>query len=261
VLALATGFDVPDVDCILWLRPTQSPVLYAQGAGRGMRIADGKTDCLWLDFSDTTERLGPVDAIKGRKKRKGAADQGAPFAICPECGEHVMPASAMFCTACGAKMREDEPEQARKASNAAIMAHQIAPKIHTYPVSRVEYARHPGRDGKPDSMRVDYYSGLRRVASEWVCFEHGGFAGEKARQWWARRDFGGATFDNENETPKTTEQAVRCLLTGRPFFLTPTAITVNETGKYPEIIRHHWEPIDEPGPTQHQQRSLEENTA
>ena len=64
VLALATGFDVPDVDCILWLRPTQSPVLYVQGAGRGMRIADGKTDCLWLDFSDTTERLGPVDAIK-----------------------------------------------------------------------------------------------------------------------------------------------------------------------------------------------------
>ena len=33
VLALATGFDVPDVDCILWLRPTQSPVLYVQGAG------------------------------------------------------------------------------------------------------------------------------------------------------------------------------------------------------------------------------------
>ena len=119
---------MPDVDCILWLRPTQSPVLYVQGAGRGMRIADSKTDCLWLDFSDTTERLGPVDAIKGRKERKGAADQGAPFAICPECGEHVMPASAMFCTACGAKMREDEPEPARKASNAAIMAHQIAPK-------------------------------------------------------------------------------------------------------------------------------------
>ena len=254
VLALATGFDVPDVDCILWLRPTQSPVLYAQGAGRGMRIADGKTDCLWLDFSDTTERLGPVDAIKGRKKRKCAADQGAPFAICPECGEHVMPASAMFCTACGAKMREDEPEPARKASNAAIMAHQVAPKIHTYPVSRVEYARHPGRDGKPDSMRVDYYSGLRRVASEWVCFEHGGFAGEKARQWWARRH--PLVGDLNKACPKTTEHALTAFKG-----LEPPAITVNESGKYPEIIRHHWEPINEPGPTQHQQRSLEEITS
>ena len=218
-----------------------------------MRIADGKTDCLWLDFSDTTERLGPVDAIKGRKKRKGAADQGAPFAICPECGEHVMPASAQFCKACGAKMREDEPEQARKASNAAIMAHQVAPKIHTYPVSRVEYARHPGRDGKPDSMRVDYYSGLRRVASEWVCFEHGGFAGEKARQWWIKR--------SNNLTPAATPSKTTAALEDSVFLTRPQVVTVNESGKYPEIIRHHWEPINEPGPTQHQQRSLEEITS
>ena len=68
MLALATGFDVPDVDCIIWLRPTQSPVLYVQGAGRGLRIAEGKQNCLWIDFSDTTERLGPVDGIRGRKR-------------------------------------------------------------------------------------------------------------------------------------------------------------------------------------------------
>jgi DNA repair protein RadD len=134
------------------------------------------------------------------------------------------------------------------------MAHQIAPKIHTYPVSRVEYARHPGRDGKPDSMRVDYYSGLRRVASEWVCFEHGGFAGEKARQWWARRH--PLVGDLNKACPKTTEHALTAFKG-----LEPPAITVNESGKYPEIIRHHWEPINEPGPTQHQQRSLEEITS
>ena len=85
--------------------------------------------------------------------------------ICPECGEHVMPASAaMFAPPAARRCARTNSEPARKASNAAIMAHQVAPKIHTYPVSRVEYARHPGRDGKPDSMRVDYYSGLRRVA-------------------------------------------------------------------------------------------------
>jgi DNA repair protein RadD len=196
-----------------------------------MRIAPGKTDCLWLDFSDTTERLGPVDAIKGRKKRKGADDQGAPFAICPECGEHVMPASAQFCTACGAQMREPEPEQARKASNAAIMAHQRQPKIVTYPVDRVGYARHAGRDGKPDSMRVDYYDGLRRVASEWVCFEHGGFAGEKARQWWIRR-----SSHRTGATPTRTAPA----LEDAGLLSRPSAITVNETGRYPEVIGYEW---------------------
>jgi len=237
VLALATGFDVPDVDCILWLRPTQSPVLYVQGAGRGLRIAPGKADCLWLDFSDTTERLGPVDAIKGRKKRKGNDDQMAPFAICPECGEHVRPASALICPSCGAVIREEEPEEVRKASNAAIMSHQNAPKINTYPVDRVTYARHPGRDGKPDSMRVDYYSGLRRVASEWVCIEHGGFAGEKARQWWIRR-----SSPRTGSTPTRTAAA----LEDAGLLSQPTAIVVNETGRYPEIIRHLWEPLPEP---------------
>ena len=162
----------------------------------------------------------------------------------------------MFCTACGAQMREEEPEQARRASNAAIMAHQIAPKIHTYPVSRVEYARHPGRDGKPDSMRVDYYSGLRRVASEWVCFEHGGFAQAKAERWWEDRK----PREVRTHIKPTVNQAIH--LFGRARTLKePTAITVNESGKYPEIIRHHWEPINEPGPTQHQQRSLEEITS
>ena len=252
VLALATGFDVPDVDCILWLRPTKSPVLYVQGAGRGMRIADGKTDCLWLDFSDTTERLGPVDAIKGRKKRKGADDLGAPFAICPECGEHVIPASAQFCTACGAQMREPEPEQARRASNAAVMAHQAAPRINTYPVDRVAYALHPGRDGKPDSMRVDYHSGLRRVASEWVCFEHGGFAGEKARQWWIRR--------SNNLTPAATPSKTAAALKDAVFLSRPQAITVNETGRYPEIIRHQWTPYD-PDPVERIQGRTEEQAA
>jgi len=149
-------------------------------------------------------------------------------------------------------MREEEPEQARGASNAAIMAHQVAPKIHTYPVDRVEYAQHPGRDGKPDSLRVDYYSGLRRVASEWVCIFHGGFAGEKARGWWKTRDRFLELW------PKDIQDAVR--IAEKDQFLDPTAITVNETGRYPEIIRHQWTPY-EPDRTEQRQGRLEEKTA
>jgi len=237
VLALATGFDVPDVDCIIWCRPTQSPVLYVQGAGRGMRPADGKTDCLWLDYSDTTERLGPVDAIRGRKKRKGPADATAPYCVCGECGAQVRPASAITCPECGSQLREPEPEVARAASNAAILSHQLAAKITTYPVTDVRYGRHQ-KPGTPDSMRVDYYSGLRRVASEWVCLSHPGFAGAKAGQWWARRaprDF----------APGGTDQALEWIGTGYELER-PAAITVNESGKWPEIVRFDWSTNDEP---------------
>lgn len=44
------GVDLPFVDTLLLLRPTQSPVLFQQQIGRGLRLAKGKESCLVLDF-------------------------------------------------------------------------------------------------------------------------------------------------------------------------------------------------------------------
>jgi superfamily II DNA or RNA helicase len=44
------GIDLPIVDTLLLLRPTQSPVLFQQQIGRGLRLAPGKESCLVLDF-------------------------------------------------------------------------------------------------------------------------------------------------------------------------------------------------------------------
>ncbi|KAB2918409.1 MAG: DUF3427 domain-containing protein [Dechloromonas sp.] len=44
------GVDLPLVDTLLLLRPTQSPVLFQQQIGRGLRLAKGKESCLILDF-------------------------------------------------------------------------------------------------------------------------------------------------------------------------------------------------------------------
>ncbi|AWB65356.1 ATP-dependent helicase [Saccharobesus litoralis] len=51
VSVLTTGFDAPHVDVIAILRPTQSISLYQQIVGRGLRLADGKQDCLVLDYA------------------------------------------------------------------------------------------------------------------------------------------------------------------------------------------------------------------
>lgn len=236
VLALATGFDVPDVDCVIWCRPTRSPVLYVQGAGRGTRPAPGKTDCLWLDFSDTTERLGPIDQIRGRRKRAADPDPQAPYAVCKACGAHVRPASLMHCPECGELLREPVEAEARKASNAAILSAQLTTKIAAYPVDDVRYSRHI-KDGSPDSLRVDYFSGLRRVASEWVCLEHSGFAGAKASSWWARRS-------PRNFMPGGVGQALEWLSTGYEL-RRPAAVHVNESAKWPEIVKFEWS-NDEP---------------
>lgn len=44
------GVDIPEVDTLLLLRPTQSPVLFQQQIGRGLRLMPGKESCLVLDF-------------------------------------------------------------------------------------------------------------------------------------------------------------------------------------------------------------------
>ena len=49
-MLLTEGYDCPDVDCIVCLRPTKVRSLYSQIIGRGTRLAPGKKNCLVLDF-------------------------------------------------------------------------------------------------------------------------------------------------------------------------------------------------------------------
>ncbi|MBN1005696.1 DEAD/DEAH box helicase family protein [Amphritea pacifica] len=51
VAVLTTGFDAPHVDFIALLRPTQSVSLFQQIVGRGLRLAEGKRDCLVMDYA------------------------------------------------------------------------------------------------------------------------------------------------------------------------------------------------------------------
>lgn len=44
------GVDLPFVDTLLFLRPTQSALVFQQQLGRGLRLSEGKTSCLVLDF-------------------------------------------------------------------------------------------------------------------------------------------------------------------------------------------------------------------
>ena len=55
-MLLTEGFDEPEIDCVIVLRPTKSRNLYCQMVGRGTRLAEGKKDLLLLDFLWMTER-------------------------------------------------------------------------------------------------------------------------------------------------------------------------------------------------------------
>jgi DNA repair protein RadD len=224
---LTTGFNVKDVDCIALLRSTKSPVLYVQIAGRGMRTADGKEDCLWLDYTDTTERLGPVDAIAGHAKRK-ARDKTAPSKICEECG-NPNPISAKECIECGHPFDivEKDPH-GTTTSTAAVMSADVKPV--RYRVDRVSYAKHQ-KSGKPPSLRVEYWCGYRIVAKEWIALESANQWGRaSAATWWQKRT-------GHAMAPKNIDQALiyikDCGITE------PGHIEVNESKAYPEIVKYY----------------------
>lgn len=61
---LTTGFDFPELDCIVLLRPTRSIGLYYQMLGRGVRRAEGKKACKVIDLTSTVKELGRIETIK-----------------------------------------------------------------------------------------------------------------------------------------------------------------------------------------------------
>jgi len=73
------GFDAPETDCVILLRPTQSRALWCQMIGRGLRTAPGKTDCLILDpmWISGENSFTPADAFTVHPQAKSAQIQGS----------------------------------------------------------------------------------------------------------------------------------------------------------------------------------------
>lgn len=66
---LTEGWDFPSLGCVCMMRATQSRGLFMQALGRGLRLAPGKDDCLFLDMVDMPKHSleGPRDALGGKE--------------------------------------------------------------------------------------------------------------------------------------------------------------------------------------------------
>ncbi len=104
---VSEGFDVPAIDCLFLLRPTQSLVLYLQQVGRGLRPSPGKDVCWIFDHCSNSSRHGFPDDdriwdLDGQKKRKKSESDGPLCRTCPKCHE-VSRLSVRICP-CGYKL-------------------------------------------------------------------------------------------------------------------------------------------------------------
>jgi DNA repair protein RadD len=221
------GFNVKHVDCIVLLRPTLSKGLYAQMVGRGLRLHPDKKDCLILDYAHCIDTHGPIDClVAGDAKLEVCADCREVFSrairICPRCGWEI-PKQEI-------ERREREEAERRMHEARAAQAEILGRTPEDLEVDDVFVDLHR-KDGSPDSLRVSYRCGLT-VVREWVCLDHPGFAGQKARQWWARR------FGDAAATDVTVQSALQNMFLSQYLKAMTESITVVRPGRYHEIVSH-----------------------
>ncbi len=227
-MVLTVGWNNPATDLIALLRNTKSPVLYVQIAGRGMRLHPDKENCLWLDFTDTTSELGPVDQLKGRDPVEKKATTDAPVKICvnPLCQE-PNPAGVKYCKKCDTPFPENAPILNRESSKAQILS---TIKIPPKKVSRIFYYHHKKKKSDNASLRVEYLCGMN-VYKEWIPLESKSmFASAKSKAWWANR--------STEPMPDTVNEALQIIQT--THFKEPEFIETMKDGKYDTVSKYHF---------------------
>lgn len=218
---LTTGFDYPSIDLIGMLRATTSVGLWQQMVGRGLRIAEGKENCIVLDFAGNTQRLGAInDPIIPRRKGKKDSDQAgvAPMKICPQC-DCYNHSRATECEFCGYKF--PLYSKLNSQSSELELIKDVRPKYEQYEVKNVFYSKHRSKAGTT-SLKVSYGCGLNTF-TEYVCIEHQGFARTKAEQWFAAR--------SDLACPSSVDEVLAIADTLKK----PYMVTVNVNSKYKEI--------------------------
>jgi DNA repair protein RadD len=151
VTAASKGFDVADIGVVIMARPLRKSLAeHIQFFGRGLRIADGKDDCIVLDHSGNCQRFwqdmqeffesGVTELDDGKKKEKPKAKEKteAEAVKCPSCG-HLHKAMP-FCPSCGHQYPkkasvEHVPGTLKElvaTGNAAMLRRELWPQIAHY---------------------------------------------------------------------------------------------------------------------------------
>jgi len=215
---LTTGIDIEQIDLIIMLRPTMSIVLWIQMIGRGLRIYEGKSNCLVLDFAKNTERLGPInDPVIPKKKGDKPGD--VPIKICPNCQVYNY-IVVKECIACGFIFPKNS--NLTKLASSLDVIKNSEDNLEEFLVHDVYYFLHKKKD-KPNCLRCVYRCGISKY-EEYVHIERSGYLNIKAKIWWKNR--------LNLPFPTTVTEALKYV----QYLKKPKSIIVNTSEKYPSIV-------------------------
>jgi DNA repair protein RadD len=197
---LTTGFDVPRVDMIAMLRPTESTGLYVQMLGRGTRLYDGKSRCRVMDFSGNIVRHGPVDSLNLNTSSVGKSTEAkpkpAPMKICPQC-MLFNPAAVLHCCECDFEWPKPEVKHMAYSTQAPVMTREIKEEYHQ--VIGWTYNYYESAKGT-HTLRVDYALGKGNY-SEFKLIEGLSKGRLMFEYWWK-------AMRGKSPVPKTIDEAM-----------------------------------------------------
>lgn len=118
---ISEGFDVPDCECAILLRPTQSLTLYIQQSMRCMRYKPNKRAII-IDHVGNYSRHGMPDtdrkwSLNGCKKSKKKQDDDLSLTMCPQCFnvfETPVPPEPRICPQCGCNLDSEKKRELGK---------------------------------------------------------------------------------------------------------------------------------------------------
>ena len=227
---LTTGFDYPDIDLIAMLRPTMSPGLYVQMAGRGLRPKSHIDHCLVLDFAGNVSRHGPITKVK--PPSKGTSGEGeAPAKPCPECHE-IVHLSAKTCPSCGYVFPPPAPKNFRLHDD-DIMGRRGNQLI----VKNWQWRKHISKASGKEMVAVTYYGKLHeRPITEFFPVTHEGFVGQRA----IKNVLEIATRGNDVGDVQAIVASLEGMVDNMNKVTPPIAIEYKREGRYERVVRRIW---------------------
>ena len=243
-----TGFDAPHVDIVALLTSTNSPGLMAQMVGRGLRKAEGKQDCMILDYGGNIAKHGPVNAINppAPTPERGKKKEGAQVCMkaCTACSE-AMPIAQVVCPFCGHENPVDHAVVHEQEASDLAPIQEVDFNIKK--ISTIDWRVHVKRgtehsEDQPRPLRFLVTTQDRTFVSEWLFPEH-----EKMR--WKKMGFWEKITGHPREGfPKKAVECVDMLdeMLERGLLNLPTHVRIKEEmGEYPEITHFYWRKNDE----------------
>ncbi len=209
--------------------------------GRGLRKAEGKEDCLILDYGKNIERHGAINKIHVRRKGESRTQKNGKE--CPKCGE-IIAINCMICPACGYEypLPPDKLNIESKASEKDIL---LESQTCRYTVSGVTYTE-PRNGKQPYTKYIQAIYTVEEVKEQFRVFlgiEYEGYAREKFEKWYTKhtdeqvRNMFGANAPDSCAQFKW--------LADRGVFAVPSRITVQYSSEsnWGEVIREKIEKI------------------